>query len=69
MTKNGIKEHIGKVIEVEIGVFTSYLASSLTTVKKKGILIEYNEKSGYCRYSIEDIIQPIIHESSVKLIL
>ena len=60
------KKYIGKEIEVEIGVFISYLTDSLQNIKRRGILLEYDEKSGYCRYSINDIVQPIVHESCIK---
>jgi hypothetical protein len=62
------KEHIGKEIEVEIGVFTSELANSLQNIRRRGVLLEYDEKTGYCRYSINGIIQPVVHESSIKYI-
>ena len=57
------KADIGKPIKVSLGVFMTESADSLTDIEQEGVLTDYDEKSEYCAWEIDDIKQPIVHSN------
>lgn len=58
-----IINHIGRHIEVSVGVFVD---GELTDVNKTGILTHFDEVREYIKWTLPDgTAQPVLHKSSI----